>query len=144
VTKVFFNYADRKPYFKEKKRIRSFIPKIFEQEGKHLEKLNYIFCSDKYLLRLNKKFLHHNTYTDIITFNLSDTENIIKGEIFISSDRVKDNAITYHTPLNKEFLRVIFHGALHLCGYKDKENFDIKEMRLRENLYINLFHVKHS
>ena len=111
-------------------------------ENKILEKLTYIFCSDNYLLNINKKFLFHNTNTDIITFDLSDSKKIIKGEIYISVDRVKENTIRYNTTFTDEFLRVIFHGALHLCGFQDKKDSEKQLMRKKEDFYLKTFHVK--
>jgi len=142
VAKVSFNYADRTLPLKQKRQIKNFIPDIFLMENKILEKLTYIFCSDNYLLNLNKKFLFHNTYTDIITFDLSDSKKIIKGEIYISVDRVKENTIRYNTTFTDEFLRVIFHGALHLCGFQDKKDSEKRLMRKKEDFYLKTFHVK--
>src|SRR5689334_11180870 len=142
VSKVFFNYSDRKLHLKHKKAIKRFISEIFGMEKKNLEVVHYVFCSDEYLLKINKKFLHHNTYTDIITFDLSENQGIIKGEIYISVDRVVENAGKYHTSIVDEFLRTIFHGALHLCGYKDKNDFEKKTMRSKEDFYLNMFHVE--
>lgn len=144
MSKVSFNYADRKLPLKHKRKVRDFIPDIFSLEGKNLHHLNYVFCSDEYLLQINQKFLHHNTYTDTITFNLSASNNSITGEIYISCDRVKENALRYQENLSEEFLRVIFHGVLHLCGYKDKKDVEIEVMRLKEAFYIKMFHVKHK
>lgn len=144
MAKVSFNYADRTLPLKQKRQIKNFIPEIFLMENKTLEKLYYIFCSDDYLLGINSKFLNHKTYTDIITFDLSDTTEIIKGEVYISVDRVKENAANYNISLLNEFLRVIFHGTLHLCGYQDKKEAEKRLMRKKENFYIKMFHVKHS
>ena len=142
MAKVSFNYADRTLPLKQKRQIKNFISDIFWMENKILEKLTYIFCSDNYLLNLNKKFLFHNTYTDIITFDLSDSKKIIKGEIYISVDRVKENTIRYNTTFTDEFLRVIFHGALHLCGFQDKKDSEKRLMRKKEDFYLKTFHVK--
>jgi len=142
VAKVSFNYADRTLPLKQKRQIKNFISDIFLMENKILEKLTYIFCSDNYLLNINKKFLFHNTYTDIITFDLSDSKKIIKGEIYISVDRVKENTIRYNTTFTDEFLRVIFHGALHLCGFQDKKDSEKRLMRKKEDFYLKTFHVK--
>ena len=142
MAKVSFNYADRTLPLKQKRQIKNFISDIFLMENKILEKLTYIFCSDNYLLNINKKFLFHNTYTDIITFDLSENQGMIKGEIYISLDRVIENAGKYHTSKGDEFLRTIFHGALHLCGYKDKNDFEKKTMRSKEDFYLNMFHVE--
>jgi len=100
--------------------------------------LNYIFCSDEYLLDINKKFLKHDYLTDIITFDLSE-QNGVTGEVYISLDRVRDNAKTFDSTFSDECLRVIIHGALHLCGYKDKNKIDKKEMRKKENFYLNIY-----
>ena len=144
MSKVSFNYADRKLPLKHRRKVQNFIPLIFSLEGKNLHRLNYVFCSDEYLLQINLKFLHHDTYTDIITFNLPQSNNSITGEIYISCDRVKENALKYQEKLSEEFLRVIFHGVLHLCGYKDKRDVEIKTMRQKEAFYIKMFHVKHK
>jgi probable rRNA maturation factor len=124
---------------KERNRLKAFIIELFKKEKKALGELNYIFCSDKHLLSINKEFLQHDFYTDILTFDLSETKNRVDGEIYISLDRVRDNAIVYMSSLNKEFHRVIFHGALHLCGYKDKSPKEEAAMREAENKYLDLY-----
>lgn len=141
MAKVSFNYADRTLPLGQKRKIKAFIPIIFSTEQKKLDTLTYVFCSDEYLLSINIQYLNHNTYTDIITFDLSENKEI-KGEIYISCDRVKENARNYGTSLFQEFLRVIFHGALHLCGYADKKVFERKTMKEKEDFYIDMFHVK--
>jgi rRNA maturation RNase YbeY len=113
--------------------------KIFKNEDKRLFTLNYIFCSDDYLLEINKTHLQHNYYTDIITFDLSVAPGEIIGEIYISTDRVRDNAVSLGVSIKDELHRVIFHGALHLCGYKDKSPKHLKEMRAAEDLYLSLY-----
>ena len=100
--------------------------------------MDYIFCSDEYLLHINQTYLQHDYYTDIITFELSDTRET-EAEIYISLDRVKDNAAQFGEPYQKEILRVIFHGALHLCGYKDKSAVEAALMRKMEDKYLALF-----
>lgn len=134
---IFFYYADRKVRVKGKKTIKEIVKKIFIQEDTLLDRLNYIFCSDVYLLDINERFLKHNYYTDIITFDLSDS-NAVKGEIYISIDRVKENAALHKQTLYTELSRVIFHGALHLCGYKDKREREKNIMRSKEDLYLSL------
>jgi rRNA maturation RNase YbeY len=119
------------------------VASLFKKEKVSLSRLDYVFCSDEFLLEINNKFLNHDYYTDIITFDLSDTDSIM-GEIYISIDRVKDNATQQSTSFKEELTRVIFHGALHLCGYKDKKQSEINLMRQKENYYLNLFHVKQS
>lgn len=113
--------------------LKKFIIDIFKRERKKLESLSYIFCSDDYLLEINKSHLKHNFYTDIITFDLSETPERIIGEIYISIDRVRDNAANLDVTIKEELHRVIFHGVLHLCGYKDKKPRDAKKMRTAEN-----------
>lgn len=100
--------------------------------------INYIICSDDYLLDVNKQYLNHDYYTDIITFNNSDDEGVIETDIFISLDRVKDNANTQNVELIQEFCRVSIHGLLHLCGYDDKTDELKKEMRVMEDKYLAL------
>ena len=136
---VRFNYADINSItLTKKKEVKLLIANIFKQEGKELQYIDYIFCSDEYLLNINRSFLHHDYYTDIITFDLSENKGII-GEVYISADRVKDNAITLQSTFSQEMLRVIFHGALHLCGYKDKKKSEITLMRQKEDYYLRSF-----
>lgn len=117
-----------------------FINHLFETEKRGLKQLDYIFCDDVYLLTMNQRFLKHDTLTDIITFDLSAPEDhFISGEIYISIERVRENALFHKTCFKNEFLRVIFHGALHLCGYKDKSKKDIHIMRAKEEDYLHKF-----
>lgn len=111
------------------------IKNIISNENKKLGKINYIFCDDEYLLKINQEYLQHDYYTDIITFDYVKG-NVISGDLFISLERVKDNAEKLSSSFNEEFMRVIAHGILHLCGYKDKKKEDIKTMRSKENFYI--------
>jgi probable rRNA maturation factor len=122
-----------------RKALKVFIPRLFKKEGKTFESVTYIFCSDDYLLEVNKNFLQHDFYTDIITFDLSEQSQETIGEVYISLDRIRDNAKTHQTSIKEETLRVIFHGALHLCGYKDKSPAHIKQMRAKEEEYIALY-----
>ena len=119
--------------------LKKFITDIFKRERKKLENLAYIFCSDEYLLEINKSHLKHNYYTDIITFDLSESPDAISGEIYISTDRVRDNATTLGVTIKEELHRVIFHGALHLCGYKDKTPKDVKQMRSVEDKCLKVY-----
>jgi rRNA maturation RNase YbeY len=123
----------------ERTRLKQFIVTLFQKEKKKLAELQYIFCSDPYLLEINRQFLQHDFYTDIITFPLSDPGQPISGEIYISVDRVRDNTREFGSSLKKELHRVIFHGALHLCGYKDKSPQDEKLMREMEDKYLALY-----
>ncbi|HEY4797925.1 MAG TPA: rRNA maturation RNase YbeY [Bacteroidia bacterium] len=122
---------------REKNRIRKNILAVIRNEKEQAGKINFIFCDDKFLLSLNKKFLRHNTYTDIITFQYPGKK--LSAEIFISFSRVKENAKQFHLPFEAELHRVMIHGALHLCGYKDKTAAQKKEMREKENFYLNLY-----
>lgn len=121
--------------------MKKVVEDLFSEEGKGLEQLTYIFCSDEYLLKINQQFLQHDDFTDIITFDLSEGEGTI-GEVYISTDRVKENADLLRATFNEEVLRVIFHGALHLCGYKDKKKSESKLMRDKEGYYLRLFTKK--
>ena len=120
---------------RERTRLKKFISQLFKMEKKGLERLDYIFCSDSYLLEINRKFLNHDFYTDILTFDLSNNPKLTIGEIYISVERVKENAMELSNSFKEEIHRVIFHGALHLCGYKDKLKADILIMRQMENRY---------
>jgi probable rRNA maturation factor len=137
--KVQFYFLDRKPALKERTRLKLFIEKLFTQEKKKLGNLSYIFCSDEHLLGINKEFLKHSFYTDVITFDLSSTKAETEGEVYVSVDRIKDNAKQLGVSFNEELHRVIFHGALHLCGFKDKSKADKTQMRLTENKYLQLY-----
>ena len=109
------------------------LSEVILSENKKEGEINYIFCDDDYLLEINQQYLDHDTLTDIISFDLSETKGKLIGEVYISIDRVKDNAKTHKTSLKEELLRVIFHGALHFCGYKDKTESDAKQMRFKED-----------
>lgn len=117
------------------------ICRVINSEGKLCSELSYIFCDDAYLLEINKEYLNHNTYTDIITFDYS-TPNSISGDLFISIERVKDNAQKFGISELEELRRVMVHGVLHLLGYKDKEESEIAEMRLKEEEKLKMFHVE--
>ncbi len=136
---ISFNQADSKVTLANRVALKSFIEKRVKKEGYSIETLTYVFCSDKYLLKMNKDFLSHNYYTDIISFDLSENPGNLIGEVYISVDRVKDNAKTLGTSLKEELHRVIFHGALHFCGYKDKKPADAKKMRQMEDLWLTAY-----
>ena len=116
--------------------LRLWINKTIESENHELKELNFIFCSDKYLLKINQEYLNHDTYTDIITFDNSGVNMEIFGDIYISIDRVKENAKTYKTTFIDELHRVIIHGTLHLLGYTDKSKRDKELMTLKEDAYL--------
>lgn len=126
---------------RDRLRLKQFLGSLFKKEGKTLGELQYIFCSDDYLLEINRQYLNHDYYTDIITFDLSEKGQAINAEIYISVDRVRDNAREYGGSVKVELHRVIFHGALHLCGYKDKTGAQEKEMRQMEEKYLKLYKV---
>lgn len=136
---VYFHNADKVFQFPQKTVLKNFIADLFKREFQVLYELNYIFCSDEYLLQINKDYLQHDYYTDIITFDLSEEKKKIIGEIYISLDRIRDNSQSLGTSIKEESLRVIFHGALHLCGYKDKRPADKKIMRRKEDEYIAIY-----
>lgn len=138
---VLFHQADRQLSLGKRLQVKEFIKEIFSAEGVSLDRLDYIFCSDEYLLQLNKAHLNHDYYTDILTFDLSSGAAVV-GEIYVSVDRVKDNALKISSLYTNELLRVIFHGALHLCGYRDKTKREITIMREREDYYLRLFEQK--
>lgn len=114
------------------------IETVLANENRTLGEVNYIFCSDEYLLNINKQYLNHDYYTDVISFDYSE-DDIISGDIFISVDTVKDNAKEYAVEFEKELARVMVHGVLHFIGYKDKTDEDAKLMRQKENQYLPLF-----
>ena len=124
---------------KRRRLLKRFIPDLFRRELRTLASLNLIFCSDEYLLRINEQYLGHADYTDIITFDLSDSSQSIVAEIYISLDRVRENSVEFNSRLHDELHRVIFHGLLHLCGYKDKTASQKKEIRRKEDEYLRLY-----
>lgn len=118
---------------KHKLKIKKWLTKIIINHEFKLSELNFIFCSDEYLLKINIEYLDHNTLTDIITFDNSEDEKTIEGDIFISVDRVKENAETFKVSFENELLRVLSHGTLHLLGFKDKNPKDKKQMTAKED-----------
>jgi len=132
---IHFHTADVSYQLKHKTDIRQWIKDSIQNEEHQLEEISYIFCSDAYLLKINQDHLNHDTYTDIITFDY--TENgVISSEIYISVDRIKDNARELGVAMLDEMHRVIIHGVLHLCGYKDKIEKQAVEMRSKEDFYL--------
>lgn len=119
----------------------SWIERVISSEGKKLEEISFIFCDDDYLLELNVEYLDHDTYTDIISFDYS-VGNILQGDIYISTQRVAENAQEYNVSFEEEMRRVIIHGVLHLAGYKDKNEEDSSIMRMKEEEKLKLFHVE--
>ena len=121
---------------KNKAAVKKWITDTVRAEGFILKELSYIFCSDIYLLQVNRQFLNHNYFTDIITFDNSAGDGLIVGDIFISIDRVRENAAKFNMPLLDELHRVIIHGVLHLVGYNDKTPADKEKMTLKEDFYL--------
>jgi len=119
--------------------LKLFIQSILKKEKTKAQFINIIFCSDEFLLNINKQYLNHDYPTDIITFEISRDLNGITAEIYISVDSVTRNSIDYQSTKKNELHRVIFHGILHLCGYNDKTKEDIALMRFKEDKYLNLY-----
>lgn len=135
----FFEDVEEKLPFEEEK-LTEWITQVISSNNYNLHTLNYIFCSDEYLHKINVEYLNHDYYTDIITFDQSDEENSIEGDLYISTERIADNAQQIEAPFNREFCRVIIHGVLHLCGYKDKNPTEAQEMRNAENQALDLIY----
>ena len=132
-TKVHFFSHDIPTSLKNATKLKQFIELIFKKERQSLDSINYIFCSDRVILEINKKYLNHDFYTDVITFDLSPNNKAISAEVYISIDRIRDNAKQLGLSIKSELHRVLFHAALHLCGYKDKKKKDQETMRKMEN-----------
>ena len=118
---------------------KRWLKSVIESEGFELSEINYIFCNDEYLHTINVEYLQHDTLTDIITFDNSEEDQLIEGDIFVSVERIIDNTKDFNTSFEQEFKRVIVHGVLHLCGYFDKTDEDEKQMRDKEDYYIRFW-----
>ncbi len=129
---ISFSCADLDFELVDEKLTKKWIASVVNHYGMHLGRITYLFCSDEYVYKANMKYLNHDTYTDIITFDCVEG-NLISGDIMISIDRVKDNAAKFSIPFERELSRVIIHGVLHLLGYKDKTDAEAAEMRQKEN-----------
>ena len=136
---IIFSVEEISFNLKEKNKIKRWIKNVIENEEKKLGEISYIFCSDEYLLDINQKYLEHNTYTDIITFDYIENLNIISGDIFVSIDRVKENSVKFKVTFEEELRRVLIHGILHLLGYPDKKPSEEKKMREKENEALLLY-----
>lgn len=134
-TAIHFFWEDVSSNLKQKIRLRNWITNTIKEENKRLGELTFIFCSDTYLLSINQEYLNHNTYTDIITFNNSEDDRII-GDIFISLERVHENALRFKVSEEDELHRVMIHGTLHLLGYTDKGKDAKALMTNKENYYL--------
>ena len=133
---ISFFTEDTQYLLKHKRKIKHWITDTILSEGYKLSELNFILCSDEYLLRMNQDYLQHDDYTDVITFDNSEELKIIVGDIFISIDRIKENATNFNAPFLIELCRVIIHGTLHLLGYKDKNKKDKLQMTEKEDYYL--------
>jgi len=131
------------PWLVNRKDLKSAVLELFDIEQQSIHDLNIIFCDDEFLLTINKEFLQHDDFTDIITFDLSETEEV-KGEIYISIPRILENAVWQNVHKTEELQRVIFHGCLHLCGYKDKLKNDLSLMRKKEEEYLKRYSSRSS
>ena len=133
---IFFEDTDE--FDLSKLNVESNIEKLVTNEDRTLGDVNYILCSDAYLLDINRQYLNHDYYTDVISFDYCE-DNVISGDIFISVDTVADNAKEYGVTFEKELARVMIHGVLHFVGYNDKSNEEVPIMRAKENQYLSLF-----
>lgn len=140
-TNIYFHWKSPKINLKNRRLLKSFLLKQLFKHHRKVKSLSFIFCSDPFLLKINQAFLKHNYYTDIITFDLSETKNL-EAEVYISIDRVRDNAKTFGVSFQEELHRVIFHGILHLCGFKDKTQKDQEKMRIQERKLIDNYFIR--
>lgn len=129
---VFYHFNDVRATLRERRRLGAFLDQVFAEHDKKLQRLDYVFCADDFLLTINQQYLDHDTYTDIITFDLTEDDGVL-GEIYISVDRIRANASEFGVRFEEELHRVIFHGVLHLCGFGDKTAAEKKIMRQKEN-----------
>lgn len=141
-SKVYFFTDKLSLNLKHRNKLKEFITSIFKREKKKLGGLNYIFCSNRRIIEINRKYLNHDFYTDVITFDLSENNAEIFGEIYISIEMVRQNAQKLGVSFTNELHRVIFHGALHLCGFKDHKSRDKETMRKMENKYLAQYYTK--
>lgn len=137
---IVFNYETEFQLDNEQK-YQNWLTEVIESEDKEKGEINYIFCDDDYLYEINVQYLEHETLTDIISFDYT-LDNLISGDIFISIERVKDNAQDFGVSFEEELKRVMVHGILHYCGYKDKTEADEKLMRTKEEEKMKMFHVE--
>ena len=135
---IYFHYLIPPFYFPHRARKKDFIKKIFREHSKKVDTVNFVFCSDSYLLSINKEYLEHNYHTDIITFDLSTDKKVV-ADVFISVDRARLNASSYSVSLGSELLRLLIHGTLHLCGFNDKTPLQFKHMKRLEEKFLKRF-----
>ena len=138
---ISFNY-ELEFQLENEEQYSSWISNVISSENKKEGDINYIFCDDEYILEINKQYLDHDYYTDIISFDYS-VGNELHGDIFVSIERVRENAIEFEVTFDEELKRVLAHGVLHYCGYKDKTEEEELLMRTKEDEKIKMFHVEH-
>jgi rRNA maturation RNase YbeY len=136
--RISFQTQDIELIMKEKNKIRQWIVDAIRNEGKKSGDIAYVFCSDEYMLGMNQQYLHHDDYTDVITFDYTEGDRV-SGDIFISVERILDNSMQLKTTPEEELHRVMIHGVMHLCGYKDKKPKERANMTVKENQYLELF-----
>ncbi|RZK22920.1 MAG: rRNA maturation RNase YbeY [Flavobacterium sp.] len=136
VSSIHFFTEDVNYLIKQKRIIKDWLLSVIQSEDYSLQELNFILCSDEYLLGMNQQYLNHDTYTDVITFDNSDQSKVIAGDIFISIERVKENANSLKVHVSEELNRVMVHGTLHLLGYKDKTKTAKGQMTAKEDFYL--------
>lgn len=134
---IYFHVTDCHYRIKDKRKIRAWIKEVVVSEKRSLGNLNIILGSDEYVLKINQTHLGHNYYTDVLTFDLSEESDEISGDIYISLNRIKENALEYKVQLHEELKRVIIHGVLHLIGFNDKTRKQKTEMRQKEDFYLS-------
>ncbi len=135
MSEISFFFEETKPIKLQKKVLKNTVDFLIQNENKHAGEITVVFCSDDYLLKINEQYLNHNYYTDIVTFDYVEN-SVISGDLFISVDRVNENASQLGVNFDEELYRVIFHGILHLCGFKDKTNAEKRLMREKEDFYL--------
>ena len=136
---IFFHNDEISFDLKGKRKIKDWINAVIAGYDKKSGDINYVFCSDESLYNINKQRLKHNYYTDIITFDLSESETIVEGDLFLSIDRIRDNSLALGESFDNELYRVMIHGILHLLGYRDKTDNEQQQMRQQENKALKLF-----
>jgi rRNA maturation RNase YbeY len=141
INNIQFHYLCDPFHFTNRTKLKFYLKELAKKQKQSIDAINYIFCNDAYLLQINQDYLKHDTFTDIITFQLSKKNEPLLSDIYISVERVKENAKTQKTTFSNELHRVIFHGLLHLCGYKDKTKQDSLIMRQAEDNAIKHYFV---
>ncbi len=136
-----FFEEDVKLNLPQKSKYKAWIKNTVSKEGAKIQELNFIFCSDEYLKEVNVTYLQHDYFTDIITFDNSENPGLLEGDIFISTDRIKENSQDFKSTFEEELRRVIIHGVLHLLGFKDKSDAEQQQMRQKENEYLSLYNL---